>query len=184
MQTCLQNRVTLTFRRLQHWGLQFNASDTMQVVFDIQHTWFSGVDAIGNPISNIFACPTAGAGGTDIESCLGGARGAGFGWDDVTTFKLGAQWEGQDGWTWRAGYSHAKQPIPSTEVTFNILAPGVVENHLTFGFTKADGDRAWNFAAMYAFNKKVSGANTFDPTQTINLEMSQFALDLSYSWAL
>ena len=165
-------------------GIAFKASETMDVVVDIQHTWFSDVDSIGNPIANIFACPTAGAGGTDIESCLGGARGAGFGWDDVTTFKLGAQWQGNNGWTWRAGYSHAEQPIPSTEVTFNILAPGVVEDHLTFGFTRKNGNGAWNFAAMYALNEKVSGANTFDPTQTINLEMRQFSLDLSYSWDL
>ncbi len=165
-------------------GIAFKASDNMQVAIDIQHTWYGDVDSIANPIANIFACPTAGAGGTDVESCLGGARGAGFGWDDVTTFKIGAQWEGSDGWTWRAGYSHAEQPIPSSEVTFNILAPGVVEDHLTFGFTKDNGDGAWNFAVMYALNEEVTGANTFDPTQTINLEMRQFAVDLSYSWDL
>ncbi len=33
---------------------------------------------------------------------------------------------------------------------------------------------------MYAPSKSVSGANTFDPTQTLELEMSQFELEIGY----
>ena len=44
------------------------------------------------------------------------------------------------GWTWRAGYSYGSQPIPDREVLFNILAPGVEEQHLTFGFSKLIND--------------------------------------------
>ncbi|NNF66665.1 MAG: hypothetical protein HKM98_04055 [Gammaproteobacteria bacterium] len=163
-------------------GIAFDASENFKVAIDVQHTWFSDVDSVGNPIANIFACPTAGAGGTDLESCLGGERGAGFGWDDVTTFKIGGQWAGSNGWTWRAGYSHAEQPIGTTELTFNILAPGVVEDHLTFGFTKDTDQGEWNFAVMHALNEEVSGPNSFDPTQSINIEMNQFSVELGYSW--
>ncbi len=35
--------------------------------------------------------------------------------------------------TVRAGWNHGKQPIPSSQTLFNMLAPGVVEDHLTLG---------------------------------------------------
>jgi len=164
-------------------GLTWKARDNLAISFDIEHTWFSDVDAVGNSIMNIFACPTSPAMGTDIESCLGGARGAGFGWDDMTTYKIGVQWSGGNDWTWRAGYSHGDQPIPSGEMTFNILAPAVVEDHFTFGFTKqvASGNE-WNMSFMYAPEKSQTGLQNFDWSQTVTWEMDQFELEFSYSW--
>ena len=73
-------------------------------------------------------------------------------------------------------------PIPDDEVLFNILAPGVVEQHLTFGFTRSiDADSSFAFAAMYAPAVEVSGANTFDPAQEIDLEMDQYEFTFSYN---
>lgn len=164
-------------------GLSHQIRDGFSLSFDIEHTWYSDIRAVGNPIANLFACPTAGQGGTSLSSCLGGSNGGGFGWEDMTTYKIGAQWTKGDDWTWRAGYSHGSQPIPNSEMTFNILAPGVMEDHFTFGFTKDTGnDREWNFALMFAPNKSVTGMNSFDPTQTISFEMDQTELELSYSW--
>ena len=76
---------------------------------------------------------------TDTSYCLGGKNGAGFGWDDMMVYKIGGQWNTGNDWTWRAGFSHGKQPIDSSQVVFNILAPGVVEDHWTLGFTKQIG---------------------------------------------
>ena len=164
-------------------GLTWHSSDSLAWSFDIEHTWFSDVDSIGNSIANIFACPTAGAGGTDIESCLGGDRGAGFGWDDMTTYKLGLRWKTSEDWTWRFGYSYGDQPIPDSEMTFNILAPAVIEHHLTAGFTRAlDSGNEWNLAFMYAPKSDQTGPQNFDPTQTVTWEMDQWELEFSYSW--
>lgn len=164
-------------------GVTFKPRENLAVSFDIEHTWFSDVDSVGNSIMNLFSCPTSPAMGPDLEGCLGGERGAGFGWDDMTTYKIGFQWSKGDDWTWRAGYSHGDQPIPSTEMTFNILAPGVMENHFTFGFTRDRGNgREINFAFMYAPTSDQTGPNNFDPTQTIMFEMDQFELELSYGW--
>jgi len=164
-------------------GLTWNFRDNVALSFDIEHTWFSDVDSVGNSIMNIFACPTAGQGGMDLGSCLGGSNGAGFGWDDMTTYKIGVQWSNGGDWTWRAGYSHGSQPIPSSEMTFNILAPAVVEDHVTFGFTKKlENDNEWNLAFMYAPEKSQTGPNNFDPTQTVTWKMYQFDLEVSYSW--
>ncbi len=166
-------------------GLTWEARDQLFWSFDVEHSWFSDVDAVGNSIMNIFACPTAGMGSMDPAFCLGGSKGAGFGWDDVTTYKLGVQWSPGEHWTWRAGYSHAEQPIADTEMTFNILAPAVVEDHWSVGFTKrtgAQGDREWNVALTYVPSNSLTGLNNFDPTQTITLKMHQIDLEVSYSW--
>ena len=99
----------------------------------------------------------------------------------MTVVKIGYQWMPGDGWTWRFGYSQGDQPIPSSEVLFNILAPGVIEQHFTFGFTRGLGGGELNFAAMYAPSESVTGTNTFDPAQQIELEMDQIELSLGYS---
>ena len=166
-------------------GLTWEARDSLYWSFDIEHTWFSKVDAVGNSIRNIFACPTSPAMGPDVESCLGGSNGAGFGWDDMTTYKLGVQWNAGSDWTWRAGYSHGDQPIPSSEMTFNILAPAVVEDHWSVGFTRlmgANKNRELNFAFTYVPSNAQTGMNNFDPSQTITWEMEQFDIELSYGW--
>ncbi len=164
-------------------GLTFRPSQNLALNFDVENIWYSDVNSVGNAFSNLFACPTAGAGGTSLSSCLGGETGAGFGWEDMTVYKIGAQWSLGNDWTWRAGFSHGDQPIPDSEVLFNILAPGVMEDHVTFGFTRklASGNEL-STAFMYAFNKEVSGVSPLDPTQTISFDMDQWEIEFSYGW--
>lgn len=164
-------------------GLSFKATDTLRLNVDVEHTDFGDVDSVGNPMANIAACPTAGLGGTDLESCLGGNNGAGFGWDNMTTYKFGAHWMASEEWGWHFGYSTTEQPIAPQDVLFNILAPGVVEQHFTFGVTRSlPNDRDWTISAMFAPEESVTGPNMFDPTQTIELSMNQFEVEFSYSW--
>ena len=81
------------------------------------------------------------------------------------------------------GYSYGKQPIPESEMTFNILAPAVPEQHLTAGFTLSKvANREWNFEVMYAFDNKVTGPQNFDPSQNVTLQMNQWEMELSYGW--
>jgi long-chain fatty acid transport protein len=165
------------------WRLSasYQSSPAISLHFDYENTLYSDTDSVGNSISNIFACPTAGAGGTDVSSCLGGNNGAGFGWNDVDSYKFGLQWVADNKMTYRFGYSYANQPIDKEETLFNILAPGVVEQHITFGFTRAlSNDHEFSMAFMYAPSNSVKGANPFDPSQTIELEMSQFEIEFGY----
>ncbi|MGB5333413.1 MAG: outer membrane protein transport protein [Woeseiaceae bacterium] len=163
-------------------GISFIATDALRVNFDIEHTAYGEVDAVANPMSNLFSCPAV-PGGTDLESCLGGANGAGFGWDDMTTYKLGFEWQRDETSTWRFGYSYGEQPIQAADVLFNILAPGVMEQHVTFGLTwQTSSGGAWDFSFMYAPEKAVTGPSAFDPTQTIKLEMSQLEFEVAYSF--
>ncbi len=164
-------------------GLTFKASDRTALSFDIEHTWYSDVPSVGNPIALLFSCPTAGRGGTDLTTCLGGANGGGFGWDDMTTFKLGYRFKAGEDWTWRLGYSYGEQPIPNSEMSFNILAPGVMEQHITAGFTlERTKGRQFNVAAMFAPSKSVTGPQNFDPSQDVTFKMHQWELEASYSW--
>ena len=166
-------------------GLAVDVGKSGIFVLDIQQINYEDVAAVSNPIApltNGSCAPGTGPGGSGTGAgCLGGSNGAGFGWEDMQILKLGYQW--QDGkMTWRVGYSTTDQPIPDEEVVFNIIAPGVVEEHFTFGFTRdLDSKSSINFAAMYAPSNSVKGKNTFDPSQDIEIEMDQYELALSYS---
>lgn len=164
-------------------GITFKPTAPVAVSFDTQRIWYSGIAAVGNPVQNLFNCPTAGAGGTNLQSCLGGSAGAGFGWDNMTVYKLGTRWRLDPDWTLRFGVSHAAQPIPRSQVTLNILAPGVIENHIALGVTHHDASHGqFSVAFVYALSHSVTGPNTFDPTQTIRLSMHQYILDFAYAW--
>lgn len=154
-------------------GLAWDMTPASTLFFDIQRIWYGDVKSVGNPISKMLV---------DGQP-LGADDGPGFGWKDMTVYKLGYQWETGPDWTWRLGYSYGEQPVPDSEVLLNILAPGVIEHHLTFGFTRSLGSsNELNFAAMYAPEKKVSGPNAMDPSQEIELKMHQFEIEASYAW--
>lgn len=175
-------------------GASFDVGSSGVIVADIQRINYSDVAAISNGISpltngqcnnalnatiqNGFTpSPATGAG------CLGGSGGAGFGWEDMTIYKVGYQFDAGDN-TFRVGYSYADQPIPDTETLFNILAPAVIKQHVTAGWTlRLAGNQEFNLAGMYAPNTSVEGANPFDGGATkIKIEMSQW--DIQAGWAL
>ena len=158
-------------------GLAAGLTEKITAALDVQQIYYSDIGSVGNPMANLFDPTGAGA--------LGAANGAGFGWDDMTVVKLGFLFETDGDWTWRAGFSTGDQPIPPSEVMFNILAPGVVEEHITLGFTRALGNnRQLNFALMHAPSVTVSGPNPLDPGQTIDLEMDQWDIEIGFSWGM
>jgi long-chain fatty acid transport protein len=163
-------------------GLAVDVGSSGVLLLDYQGINYEDVAAVSNPIAPLTdgSCapgPTGGSG----SGCLGGKDGAGFGWENMQIIKLGYQWQtGKN--TWRLGYSHTNQPIPSSEVVFNIIAPGVIEDHFTFGFTRdLNAKSSISFAAMYAPSNSVKGQNTFDPNQEIELEMDQYELAIAYN---
>jgi len=163
-------------------GFAYHPTNNLTLLFDFQRIWYEDVEAVSNDIQNLYACPSAGMGGTDIESCLGGDNGGGFGWRDINILKFGVQWEQSSQNIFRLGYSHSDQPISSDQVLFNILAPGVIQDHITVGYTRVlDDNSEISFLLMHALKESVEGVSAFDPTQTIELEMQQF--ELGVSWA-
>ena len=155
-------------------GVAIKPAESFTVAFDVQQIYYSKTESIGNPmLPNL------------MTARLGDDGGAGFGWRDVTAYKLGLQWVANPGLTLRAGYAYAKQPIPESEVMFNILAPGVIEQHVTFGATAKAGDAMKvNLAIVRALSHSVSGPNPLEVPgkQTIELKMDQWVFDLGLSF--
>jgi len=161
-------------------GFAYKFGDSGVFVLDMQEIMYTDIDSVSNPLFPALGRAFMG----DPSGLLGSAQGSGFGWEDMTVLKAGFQW-GSGAWTYRLGYSTTDQPIRDTEVLFNVLAPGVVEDHITFGFTRNLGtSRAFSFSLMYAPSVGVSGPNPLEVPglQTIELSMEQWDLELGYSW--
>ncbi|MBU8921485.1 MAG: outer membrane protein transport protein [Bacteroidales bacterium] len=146
----------------------------MGLAFDVQQIFYSSVAAIANPLwpnLNVYD--------------LGEDEGAGFGWEDMTVYKMGAWYLLNSGWMLRGGYSYGSQPVPETELLLNILAPGVIEQHITFGISKAVGiDRELSFVVTRALSKTVSGDHPLQEPgqQTIELKMDQWEFGVGLSF--
>ncbi len=156
-------------------GVGFLPNPEWTLLLDFQQINYSGIRSINNSfLPNIRA------------ALLGESGGAGFGWKDMSVVKFGAMYKVNAAWTLMAGYSYGTQPVPSSEVLFNILAPGIVQHHITCGFTKAMGNHnELNLALMYAPAVTVSGANPLEAPgqQTIDIRMSQLQVEVGYSFS-
>jgi len=157
-------------------GIAVQATPQLTVAADVQRILYSDVASIGNlSLSN-------------LQNGLGASNGAGFGWRDVTATKLGVSYAYSEALTLRAGYDHSTQPVRSGETFFNILAPGVVQDHLTLGgtWTLANKDEI-SFSYVHAFTEKVNGSNSIPAGfggGEANLKMSEDAIGIAYGWKL
>jgi long-chain fatty acid transport protein len=157
-------------------GIAVKATPKLTIAADIQRINYSDVDAVGFSVANFFTAQ------------LGADKGAGFGWQDTTVYKLGLLYDMNANLTLRAGYNHSDQPIPNNETLFNILAPGVVEDHVTLGATwKCDDKHELSVSYMHAFENKVNGRqsipNNFGGGDA-NLKMRQDSIGVAYTWLL
>jgi long-chain fatty acid transport protein len=156
-------------------GVAFMPTPAWTVALDVGRIEYSGVPAVGNPSAN--AAP------------LGAPNGPGFGWRDIDEYKLGVAWKLSDAWTLRAGYNRSDNPITAADVTFNILAPGVMKDHYTAGFTYAlDKNRDITGAAMVARRQSVTGPSLFNAVlgagaagnETIRMRETSFGI--TFGW--
>ena len=161
-------------------GVSWQATPAIRLALDYQRINYSGVDSVANTSEPAISFPCTIANPT----CLGGSHGIGFGWQDMDVWKIGVEHKFSQNFTLRAGYSHTDQPIPNTDVTFNSVAPAVVEDHVTVGFTYAlaSGNEV-TMAYMHAFENEVSG---FDPAfgGTDTIKMYEDSLGIQYSWKM
>jgi len=149
-------------------GVAIQASPAVMLALDYQRINYSKVKAIGNQMMQ---------GGP-----LGAGNGPGFGWVDVNVLKVGAEWKYSQNLVLRAGYNHTKNPVGGQNVTFNIIAPGVITDHYTLGATyKLDDKSDLTLAYMYAPQNKVSGVSALSQTPE-TIRMSQQSLGVQYGW--
>ncbi len=157
-------------------GIAFKANNKLTIAADIQRINYGDVDSVGASVTNL----------TIRQIPLGDNNGAGFAWRDVTAYKLGASYAWDETLTLRAGYNHSSQPIRKSETMFNMLAPGVVQDHLTLGATWVLPNKSeLSFAYMHAFEKKVNGSGSIPDGYgggDANLKMYEDSLGIAYGW--
>ena len=155
-------------------GIAWRASDKLTLAADIQRINYGDVASVGNPVDCLFA-----------GACqLGADNGAGFGWKNTTVYKLGAAYAWSESLTLRGGFVTLKQPIPQSQTFFNIVAPGVVENHVTAGATWTLANKSEITAAyMHAFENKVNGQGSIPGALgggEANLRMSEDSFGIAW----
>ena len=167
-------------------GIAGKVSPKVTVSADLQRILYSDVKAISNtgPTINNASNPFA-----DGQGFLGANDGLGFGWDDVTVFKIGAVYEHNANFTYRFGYSYNSEAFDDDELAFNVLAPATIRQHVTAGFTyrpNGKDNQQITFTFMHALNASQTGGypaafngGTVGRTQ---LEMYQNAFDFQYTW--
>lgn len=161
-------------------GVAWQATPAVKFALDYQRINYSDVASVSNPSTNAF-----------IPAPLGANNGPGFGWSDIDVWKLGIEYKHSNALTLRAGWNHGDNPISSRDVTFNIIAPGVVRDHVTLGltYTLASGNEL-SVAYMHAFREDTSGTSLLPafggqpPSGTETIEMYQNSLGIQYSWKL
>ncbi|HHJ13199.1 MAG TPA: long-chain fatty acid transporter [Gammaproteobacteria bacterium] len=177
-------------------GIAFHPTGKLTIAADVTRINYSDVAAINNegPTADqffsgfAFALSGGTATGTSVSNPLGTNDGWGFGWDDVTVYKVGINYDYNSQWSFRAGYNYAESPYDKDQALFNILAPGLVEKHVTVGFSyRPSTSSELTVTYMHAFRNSVeytyagSGGFTgfsFDASNA----MSQNALEASYAW--
>jgi long-chain fatty acid transport protein len=168
-------------------GVAYQATPKLLIAADIQQINYSDIDAIGNSVNNFGNC-SAFAMMAPNSYCLGGSNGPGFGWDDMTVYKIGAQFEVSPELTLRAGWNYGKAPIPSNDETlFNVLAPATVENHLTLGATwKVDPTVSVTATYMHAFENEIKDTlpGPLGAFPAASIEMYQDSFGVAVSWKL
>lgn len=153
-------------------GLSFKVTPTVQLALDYERINYGGVPSIANPSTNM--------------APLGSAGGPGFGWSNANVWKLGAQWEAMPGLTLRAGYNRTDNPVHSRDVSFNIIAPGVVTTHFTLGGTYAlSPTMELTVAYAHARENSVTGPSMFNaqmPAGNETIRMHQNSLGVQVGW--
>ena len=130
-------------------GVAVRPNESLTFALDYQRINYSDVASVGNQSSN--------------RAPLGAPNGPGFGWRNIDVIKVGVEYAVSPNLTLRAGVNHGGNPVTPANITFNILAPGVVTNHFTLGLTQQLGSGGeWTFAYMHAPKKSVSGASLFN----------------------
>lgn len=156
-------------------GLAYKATPALTLAADAERIKYGSVKSISLPLAN-------------IGNGLGASNGAGFGWNDVSVFKIGASYVYGKDLTLRVGYNHSGQPIPSSQTLFNILAPAVLQDHVTAGATwTLAGGGELSVAYTHGFKKTVSGSGSIPAGffgGEANIHLEENLLGVAYAWKL
>lgn len=154
-------------------GVAVKVHRNVTALLDVERILYGGVKSIANSDSN--------------QALLGSANGPGFGWHDITAPKVGLDYRVNPALTLRGGYNHSGAPFDGTQTFFNLLAPAVVQNHVTVGATWSFRDgKELNLNYLHAFGGTVNGESSIPPSAgggNANLKMYQNSVGVSFGWS-
>lgn len=159
-------------------GLAVNPTDSFSIAFDVSRINYNEIDSLSNP------APTAAefTGGFATNRLLGNKEGVGFGWNNITVFKLGMRYILDDKVTLRLGANYGQEQTPKNAAILNVITPAVSSKHLTAGFSyKPNKTSEWSFAIMQAFRNELSAKGTAFLGADAETGISLTAFELSYS---
>lgn len=201
---------SLDFAPTLNLGLQVHPVAGHRLLLDLERIYYGSVRPLGNTVDPqrfadecfIPRLAVRSAQPAFLAACLGGPSGPGFGWDDVTVYKLGYQ--GVVGpATWRAGFSWGGNPIRSGQTLPKFFAPAVTDQHVSLGLSwKRPHGATVDIALLHAIENHVRERNVFsnaqltfldgnavgfrvDPDaldQRIDSHVEIWQLHVSYSW--
>jgi long-chain fatty acid transport protein len=146
-------------------GLALHLTPDLVLASDFERIFYSDIPSLSNASS--------------APGLYGASNGAGFGWKNINIYRVGVEDRVLPDLTLRAGYNHSDNPVTSKNVTFNILAPAVIQNQIAFGGSY-DLSPASVISLVYthAFKNSVTGPSMFGGTNTISL--SEDEVGISY----
>lgn len=157
-------------------GVSWKVTNSLRLAADVNKILFSEVASVGNSRD----------GATPGCNCLGTENGPGFGWSDVLVRKFGLEYAATQNLTLRAGYNKGNNPVGSEDVTFNILAPGVVTKHYTAGFTyKLSPSAELSAHYMRAPEVSVTGPSALPvpgPVEKIYMNQESLSMSLGFTY--
>ena len=152
-------------------GVAFQVLPELKVMLDYRHIFYSDVRSVANSMLS--------------PGTLGSKNGAGFGWRDTNTIKVGLEYQATNDLILRAGYSYLWPQVMEPESSFfNILAPGVIRHQITGGATiRVNGKNDIDFAFMVAPTGKQRGVTAAGfGGGTTELRMYQFEVSLGWTY--
>ena len=113
-----------------------------------------------------------------------------FHWDNQWVYALGAEYYATRALTLRAGFNYAKSPIEDSDLNANIVAPAVVETHVTAGASyKINRNLELSLAYAHAFEHKQTHRNTtmqdqmmYGPETEVKMHQDTFAIEATYNF--
>lgn len=174
----------LDFAPIYNLGLQIHVAQGQRLLFDVEHIRYADIKPLGqrvDPQRFTDGCfvprlltrslPNV----PPLDACLGGPDGPGFGWENITVYKLGYQFQ-HGRLTLRAGYSLGGNPVGDDQTLSAAFAPAVTEQHAAMGLSWALTPKlTFSWALVDALPNRVRSRNALSNVTPHVLGDSTFA---------
>jgi long-chain fatty acid transport protein len=154
-------------------GVALKLHPKATVSFDVERIFYGQVKSIANP-------------DFPIQAQLGASNGPGFGWHDINVEKVGLGVNVSPNLTLRTGFNHSGLPFDRSQTLFNLLAPAVVQEHISFGATwRLQSGKEINIAYQHAFGRTLNGSGSIPESfggGNANLNMHQDVVGVGFGW--